>query len=126
MNNISYWKCRACGNTWGIEGTGPRMDQKCPNCDRGIWFNDEVNIIRFDPVKDDPRYNQKIEEIKTGSKLLIEIKEQLYDVKDKFYGDFKYNKELERVPEPQRFINKAIYSIEAALKEIKKIEINSL
>ncbi|MFO8020646.1 MAG: hypothetical protein R6U96_18630 [Promethearchaeia archaeon] len=77
-------------------------------------------------LKEDPRYKQKRQEFKRGSKRLIDIKEQLFKVKDNFYGDFKYNEDLERVPEPQKYINKAIYSIEAALKEIKKVELNSL
>lgn len=69
---------------------------------------------------------KKEQHIKEGIQKLYKLKEALFKVKDHFYGDFKHNSSLEKVPEPRYWIQKAIICLEKGIKEAKVIEINSL
>lgn len=53
-------------------------------------------------------------------------KESLFQLKKYFYGDFKYNESLQKVPDPNRLIQDAIRNLEIAIDEAMEIEINSV
>jgi hypothetical protein len=63
------------------------------------------------------------EGFKIGLKVVREIIDLLFELEQAFYGDFKYNEELDRAPDPKRFIEKAIHCLETVEKETKLIEI---
>ncbi len=72
------------------------------------------------------RLKKKYEEIKIGIIEIKRVKGELFELKKYFYGDFKYNENLKKVPNPNNKINDAIYSLENALREAMEIEINYL
>lgn len=65
-------------------------------------------------------------EIQLGITEIDKIKESLFQVKKYFYGDFKFDENLRKVPDPINLINDAITCLETVIREAMKIEINSL
>lgn len=69
------------------------------------------------------KLKEKEEEIKSGISEIDKIKESLFELKKKFYGDFKYSEELGKVPFPIDLIQDAIVCLECAIKEAEKIRV---
>ena len=69
---------------------------------------------------------EKEMEIKSGIPEIEKLKNSLFELKKFFYGDFKYNEELGKVPDPNRQIQGAIECLEQSIKEAMNIEINSV
>ena len=65
-------------------------------------------------------------EIKLGISEIDKAKESLFQLKKFFYGDFKYNENLKKVPHPNDLIQDAIECLEKAIMEAMEIEINSV
>lgn len=72
------------------------------------------------------KIEQKERLIQLGIIDVDKCKESLFQLKKYFYGDFKYNKALKKVPNPNKLIQKAILCLERAIIEAMKIEINSV
>ena len=75
-------------------------------------------------------FKKKIEnkqmEIRSGIPEIEKRKETLFELKRYFYGDFKYNEIIKRVPNPNKWIQKAIECLEQAIRDAGYIEINSV
>ena len=74
----------------------------------------------------DKRLKEKRNEIKAGILEIEKRKELLFQLKKYFYGDFKYDENLGKVPEPNLWIQKAIECLENAIRDALEIKINSL
>lgn len=72
------------------------------------------------------KIEQKEKLIKIGIIEIDKVKETLFQLKKYFYGDFKYNKDLKKVPNPNQLIQDAIINLENAIIEAQKIEVNSV
>lgn len=72
------------------------------------------------------KIKQKEKLIKLGIIDIDKCKESLFQLKKYFYGDFKYNEELKKVPHPNQLIQEAIEKLENAIYEAMKIEVNSV
>lgn len=72
------------------------------------------------------KLKKKEMEIQLGISEIDKIKESLFQVKKFFYGDFKYNESLRKVPDPINLINDAITCLESVIREAMEIEINSV
>ena len=64
------------------------------------------------------------ESIRAKAKDIREIINRLFNMKEIFYGDFLYSKELGKVPDPINHINDAIMSLECAENEAYQIKLN--
>ena len=69
---------------------------------------------------------EKEMEIKSGIPEIEKCKSSMFELKKFFYGDFKYDEELGKVPDPNRQIQKAIECLEQSIREAMIIEINSV
>ena len=72
------------------------------------------------------KMKQKENEINAGIIEIREVIDSLFKLKDFFYGDFKYNEDLKKPPNPVQLIQEAIECLERAEDEAEKIEINSV
>lgn len=72
------------------------------------------------------KIEQKERLIKLGIIDIGNVKEMLFQLKKYFYGDFKYNEKLKKVPDPNRLIQDAIVNLENVIREAMEIEINSV
>lgn len=72
------------------------------------------------------KIEQKERLIKLGIIDVGNCKESLFQLKKYFYGDFKYNEDLRKVPNPNKLIQEAIQCLEDAIIEAMEIEINSV
>ena len=72
------------------------------------------------------KIEQKEKLILLGIIDIDNVKETLFQLKKYFYGDFKYNKNLKKVPDPNQLIQDAIVCLENAIREAMEIEINSI
>ncbi len=72
------------------------------------------------------KIKEKNIQIGIGIAKIIEAKENLFPLKNYFYGDFKYSKSLQKVPDPRKLIDDAIHALERAIRESYEIEINSI
>ena len=77
-------------------------------------------------VELDNRLKEKKAEINRGISEINKAKESLFQLKKYFYGDFKWNKNLKKVPDPNWLIQDAIENLENAIREAMEIEINSV
>jgi hypothetical protein len=69
---------------------------------------------------------QKEKHIESRIPELRKIENNLHYLKKSFYGDFKHNVLLEGVPDPNKWINKAIECLNQAIYEASIIEVNSI
>ena len=69
---------------------------------------------------------KKVKEIQHGIPEINKRKETLFELKKYFYGDFKWNKNMKRVPNPNKWIQKAIECLEQAIRDAEVIEVNSV
>ena len=76
--------------------------------------------------KMETKIEQKKRLIKLGIIDISKVKETLFQLKKYFYGDFKYNENLKKVPNPNQLIQDAIINLENAIKEAQEIEVNSV
>lgn len=72
------------------------------------------------------KLKEKEMEIRSGISEIEKRKNSLFELKKYFYGDFKYNEGLKKVPRPNQLIQKAIECLENAIREAMEIEINSV
>ncbi len=72
------------------------------------------------------KLEKKVREIQHGIPEINKRKETLFELKKYFYGDFKYNEIIKRVPDPNKWIQKAIECLEQAIRDAGIIEINSV
>lgn len=72
------------------------------------------------------KIKEKEMEIQEGLYEIRKNIDNLFKLKYYFYGDFKYNEDLKKVPDPVNSIQKAIECLEVAEREALKIEINSV
>lgn len=72
------------------------------------------------------KLKKKEMEIQLGIAEIDKVKNSLFELKKFFYGDFKYNENLRKDPNPNKLIQEAILCLEAAIREAMEIEINSV
>ena len=72
------------------------------------------------------KLKEKEIQIKIGASEIRKCIDPLFKLKDFFYGDFKYNEDLGKVPDPRQRIQEAIECLEQAEKEASKIKVNSI
>ncbi len=72
------------------------------------------------------KIKKKEMEIQLGITEIEKRKNSLFELKKFFYGDFKYNETLKKVPRPNDLIQDAIECLEKAIMEAMEIEINSV
>ena len=72
------------------------------------------------------KIEQKKRLIKLGIIDIDKVKETLFQLMKYFYGDFKYNENLKKVPNPNQLIQDAIINLENAIIEAQEIEVNSV
>ena len=72
------------------------------------------------------KIKEKQRKINSGIPEINKRKNALFELKKFFYGDFKWNEELRKPPNPNRWIQKAIECLERAIREAQYIEVNSV
>jgi len=72
------------------------------------------------------KLKEKEMEIQLGISGIKKVKNSLFELKKHFYGDFKYNEGLGKVPFPNHLIQDAIGCLENAIREAMEIEVNSV
>lgn len=76
--------------------------------------------------KEESKIETKQRLINLGITEIEKRKNSLFELKKFFYGDFKYNENLKKVPRPNDLIRDAIECLEKAIMEAMEIEINSV
>lgn len=88
--------------------------------------NGKAKEVLEETFEKESKIERKIRLIQLGIIDLEKCKESLFRLKKYFYGDFKYNEGLQKVPDPNRLIQDAIINLETAIIEAMEIEINSV